>query len=213
VERYQKGVLDGLQEDFYPDGTPAEKHNYRNGEQHGESRSWFDNGNLKIVAEYVDGSAEGNMVFYYPNGKKEIEGKLVNGDRDGTWYYFNPDGTIQLQVLYRQGVVVKERKENGIFKEYYDDEQLKSEVHYKAGKREGPFVEYYDNGQWTVKAMPADPISGAPADMERVLQGQTRKREGTYKNDLLEGEVREYDSKGRQTKVVRYVAGEPMNGK
>jgi antitoxin component YwqK of YwqJK toxin-antitoxin module len=147
------------------------------------------------------------MVFYFPSGKKEIEGRMVNGNRDGAWFYFNPDGTIQLQVLYKQGVVVKERKENGTFREYYDDEQLKSEVSYKAGKREGPFVEYHDNGRWVVKAMPSDPVMGTPPDMERVLEGQSKKREGTYKNDLLEGEVREYDEKGRQIQVTRYIAG------
>ncbi len=209
VERYTKGTLDGLQEDYFANGSPAEKHQYVNGKQHGESRSWFDNGNLKIHAQYVDGQAEGTMVFYFPSGKKEIEGQLVNGDRDGSWYYFNPDGTIQLQVLYRRGVAVNERKENGTFREYYDDEQLMSEVDYKAGKREGPFVEYHNNGQWEVRPMAADPVMGTPLDMERVLQGQTKKREGTYRNDLLEGVVKEYDVKGKMIKSVRYVAGEP----
>ncbi|MEX1133101.1 MAG: toxin-antitoxin system YwqK family antitoxin [Flavobacteriales bacterium] len=208
VERYDSGRLHGPQEVYYPNGTLAEKDNYANGKLHGESQSWFDNGNVKTLATYMNGEPEGNMVFYFPTGKKEIEGKLVNGDRDGAWYYFNADGTIQLQALYRQGALVKERKENGIFKEYYDDEQLMSEVRYLAAKREGPFVEYYNNGEWVVRPMPADPVKGTPPDMERVLQGQTKKREGAYKNDLLEGEVKEYDPKGKMIKSVRYVAGE-----
>jgi antitoxin component YwqK of YwqJK toxin-antitoxin module len=147
------------------------------------------------------------MTFYFPSGKKEIDGQVVNGDRDGVWYYFNADGTIQLQVLYARGVMVKERKENGTFKEYYDDEQLKSEITYVKGKREGKFTEYYDNGQWLMKPVPADPNLGTPADVQRVLEGQTKKREGTYVNDLLEGEVKEYDEKGKLVKVTRYVGG------
>lgn len=210
VERYASGRLHGAQEVYFPNGSLAEKDHYEQGKLHGECQSWFDNGNLKSLATYVNGGPEGTMIFYYPTGKKEIEGKMVNGDRDGTWYYFNADGTIQLQVLYRQGVMVKERKENGIFKEYYDDEQLMSEVRYKGGKREGPFVEYYDNGKWVVRPMPADPVMGTPAEMERVLQGQTKKREGIYKNDLLEGEVKEFDPKGKVIKVVRYEAGEEV---
>ncbi len=55
--------------------------------------------------------------------------------------------------------------------------------------------------------MPADPIMGTPSDMERVLKGQTKKREGTYVNDLLDGEVKEYDEKGKLVKVTKYVAG------
>jgi hypothetical protein len=37
----------------------------------------------------------------------------------------------------QKGELKKERKENGVFKEFYDDEQLKSEETYKKGKREG----------------------------------------------------------------------------
>jgi antitoxin component YwqK of YwqJK toxin-antitoxin module len=210
VERYANGVLHGLQEVYYPNGRTAEQENFDQGLRHGESKSWFDSGVLKSEAIHAKGEPEGRMTFYYPSGKKEIEGKMVNGDRDGTWYYFNTDGSLQLQVLYRQGVLIKERKENGTFKEYYDDEQLMSEVTYKAGKREGPFVDYYNNGRWVVQPMPSDPVVGAPADMERTLQGQTRKREGTYRNDMLEGEVKEFDEKGKQIKVTRYVAGEAV---
>ncbi len=57
--------------------------------------------------------------------------------RDGTWFYFNKDGSLQLQALYAKGELVKEKKENGTFNEYYDDEQVKSEVTYKKGKARG----------------------------------------------------------------------------
>ena len=207
VERYAEGKLHGEQVAYYTTGSVAECENRKAGVLHGPHKSWFDNGKLKSEAEYVNGEPEGKMVFYFPDGKKEIEGTMVNGDRDGTWYYFNKDGTVQLQVLYARGTLVKERKENGVFKEYYDDEQLLSEVTYKKGKREGPFAEYYANGRWELKPMTADPVMGTPADMERVLIGQTKKKEGTYVNDLLEGEVKEYDEKGKLLKVTRYLGG------
>lgn len=210
VERYANGVLDGVQETYYANGKLAEQDTYVKGKQHGPSLSWFESGTPKIEAGYVNGTAEGTMVFYYPSGKKEIEGRLVNGDRDGTWLYFNPDGSLQLQVLYRQGVMVKERKENGLFREYFDDDRPMSEVNYRNGRREGPFVEYHDNGEWVVRNVPADPVMGTPPDMERVLQGQTKKREGTYLNDLLEGAVKEYDERGRLVRTTHYVAGEEV---
>lgn len=207
VERYMAGQLEGEQVTYYPNGQVAERETRQKGQLHGPHSSWFENGKLKSESTYVNGEAEGTMVFYFPNGQKEIEGKVVNGNRDGVWYYFNDDGTIQLQMLYASGVLKKERKENGVFKEYYDDEQLMSETIFRKGKREGPFKEYHDNGTWLIKPLPADPISGAPADMERVLEGQTIKRTGTYVNDLLEGEVKEFDTKGKMVKVTRYVAG------
>lgn len=207
IEHYQNGVLDGEQITYYANGSVAEKQHYVNGVQQGESKSWFDNGKLKSEAIYVNGEPEGKMIFYFAKGQKEIEGQMVNGSRDGQWIYYNDDGSIQLVVLYAKGELVKERKENGTFKEYYDDEQPKSEITYKKGMREGPFTEYHDNGRWEMKTMPADDIRGTPPEMERTLVGQSKKRTGTYVNDQLEGEVKEYDDKGKLVKTTKYVAG------
>lgn len=207
VERFTNGQLHGEQVTYYPNGAVAERELREKGALQGPSKSWFANGNLKTEATYQNGEPEGKMTFYFPSGKKEIEGSMVNGARDGTWYYFNEDATIQLQMLYAKGELVKERKENGTFTEYYDDEQVKSQVTYKKGKREGPAVEYYDNGQWVMKTMPSDPVMGTPGDAQRELKGQTKKWEGSYKNDLLEGEVKEYDESGKVVKVRTYVAG------
>lgn len=207
VENYRQGKLHGVQITYYPNGSKAEEEHYDNGELHGESRGWFANGNLRMAAHHVKGEPEGRMLFNFPSGKKEIEGSMVNGSREGAWFYYNEDGSVQLQVLYAKGEVVKEKKENGTFTEYYEDEQVKSETTYKKGFREGRFVEYYPNGRWEVKTVPPDPISGAPGDVERVLIGQTKKREGTYKGDKLDGEVKEYDEKGRVVKTRHYAAG------
>lgn len=208
VERYANGELSGEQVTYYPGGQMAESEMRVKGVLHGPSKSWFANGKPKSEATYVNGEPEGRMTFWYPDGKKEIEGNAVNGDRDGTWYYFNPDGTLQLQALYAKGELVKERFENGKFTEYYDDEQVKSEVTYKKGKRDGPFTEWYDNGRWVMKSLKPDPEQGTPGDVERVLEGQKKKREGTYVNDLLDGEVKEYDEQGKLLKTTRYAGGE-----
>jgi len=208
IERFKMGKLHGEVASYYADGKLAEQDHFQDGMLDGESMSWFPSGSPKSTATYTGGEGQGKMVFYFPGGKKEIEGQVVNGDREGTWYYFNEDGTVQLQVLYAKGVVVKERKENGTFTEYYDDDQIKSEMTYKKGMREGPFAEYRADGKWVVRELPTDPIKGTPGDMERVVQGQTKKIEGGYNNDLLEGDVMEYDEKGKLVKTTRYVAGE-----
>jgi antitoxin component YwqK of YwqJK toxin-antitoxin module len=207
VERYRSGTLHGERSVYYPNGQLAEREELVEGRLHGPSTSWFDDGKVKTRSTYVQGEPDGAMTFFHPNGTKEIEGNLVNGARHGVWYYYNDDGSLQLQMLYAKGVLKKERKENGLFREHFDDERPKREETYRNGKREGPFKEYHDNGQWMIKPMPADPVSGTPQDMQRVLHGQTVKQEGRYVNDLLEGEVKEYDERGKLVKVRRYVAG------
>jgi antitoxin component YwqK of YwqJK toxin-antitoxin module len=208
-ERWSAGKKDGEQFTYYADGKVAEKSTWAKGVQQGPFEQYFDNGQVKHRATFVQGEAEGTVTYFFPSGRKEIEGKMVNGDRDGTWYYHNEDGTVQIQVLYKQGVYVKDRKENGTFKEYYDDEKLKSEVTYKAGRKEGRFTEWNDDGNWVTRPVQVGPQGAERGDMERVLEGQTKRREGTYRNDLLEGEVKEYDEQGRLLRTVVYAAGQP----
>lgn len=208
VEGMKQGVLHGEQLVYYANGQLAEHTTYRSGVRNGEHQSWFDNGNPRMSTVYRDDQPDGTITFHHPNGRKEIEGKYVDGLREGTWYYFNADGSLQLTVVYKKGEQFLERKENGTFTEYWDDDRVKSQITYKKGKREGPFVEYHNNGQWAMRKVPGDPIKGVPAFEERVLQGQTKAREGTYVNDLLEGDVREYDEKGRTIRTTTYAAGE-----
>ncbi len=210
METWKAGKQDGEQTTWTADGKVAERETMKAGKRNGLFEQFHANGQLQHKATYVNGRPEGTMTWYFPSGKKEIEGKVVNGDRDGSWYYYHENGTVQIQVLYAQGVYVKDKKENGVFKEYYDDEQLKSEFNYKNGKLDGPFTEYLDNGRPVQKEVSVGPDPAvAKKEVERVYEGQTKKREGTYVNDQLHGDVKEYDDKGRVVRTVRYVNGTP----
>ena len=208
AETWKSGVQDGEQTTWTADGKVAERVHLKGGKRHGALEQYYPGGQLQHKSTYVNGEPEGLMTWYYASGKKEIEGKAVNGDRDGSWYYFHEDGSVQIQVLYAQGTYVKDRKENGVFKTYYDDEQLKSEHTYKGGKLNGPFAEYLDNGRIVEKEVVLGPDAAlGRKDVERVFEGQTKKREGTYVDDQLHGEVKEYDDKGRVVRTVRYTNG------
>jgi antitoxin component YwqK of YwqJK toxin-antitoxin module len=207
VENYHDGAFHGEVIIYYGSGRVAEKDEFQKGKLHGPSRSWFENGILRSEETYVNGVMEGKTLLNYPSGKKELEGSMKNGQRHGTWFHFNPDGSVHVKLLYANGKLKQEFRENGTFREYFGDERPRSEITYKNGKREGPFVEYHDNGRWVIKNIPSDPVSGAKADVERELQGQTKKLDGTYKNDQLHGEVKEYDEKGKLVKVTRYDSG------
>lgn len=207
TEGYQAGTLHGARISYFEDGTKASEEPYEHGLLHGVHRTWYTGGRQRMEAPHVKGVPEGRTTFWYPKGTKELEGDMRDGVRDGTWFYYNEDGSLRMQALYRRGELVKEKRENGTFTEHYDEDRIKSEVTYVKGLREGRFVEYHDNGQWVMEKVPADEVRGVPAFEHRVLRGQTRKIEGTYKNDRLHGEVKEYDEKGRLLKTRRYVDG------
>ncbi len=210
VESWAKGRQHGEQLTWFADGGLAERITYANGEQDGVHEQFFPGGQVKYRGTFVRGLGDGTFTWYHPNGVKEIEGRMVNGDRDGIWYHFLENGKVQVQMVYRQGRFVREKRENGLFREYCDDDQVRSEVTYVQGRLEGPFTEYHCNGTWVEEPLPADPALGGGSEMQRVLKGQTRKREGTYRNGLLQGAVTEYDGSGRVISRVEYVDGVPQ---
>jgi antitoxin component YwqK of YwqJK toxin-antitoxin module len=207
VERLQLGTPHGDEVSYYADGTEAERTGYDHGRKHGQWRQWFTDGKVKAEGRFANGDPEGVMTWYYPSGRKEIEGSMVKGSRDGTWFYWNEDGSILIQMLYSAGELTSSKKENGVFKEYYDDEQLKEEVTWKNGTMNGPFTEWYGNGTWVNKPMTPTPEGVFAGDVQRELKGQTKKREGNYVNGQLHGAVKHYDEKGKLVRTEEYAAG------
>ena len=212
TEHWKSGKMDGEMTSYSAGGKVIERRHFVKGTESGKAEQFFADGAPRYVANYVSGSPEGIETFYFPNGKKEIEGKYVNGNRDGGWTYYNDNGSIQTQALYAQGKFVEQHYVNGTFKDYWDDEQLKSETTYKNGKREGRFTEWYDNGVWTEVPVKLGPTDEQKSDVEREVKGQTKKREGAYKNDVLDGPVKDYDEKGRLVANLVYVNGTPAEG-
>lgn len=207
TERWKSGKFNGDQEAFFPEGKVAERCTWKDGKRNGPCQQFFDNGQVRTSTTYVNDEANGPSLVFSEDGKKEIEGQNVKGQRDGLWKHYNADGTVLMQMLYEKDKLVKEKKENGTFRTFYPDEQLMSEETYKLGKREGRFTEYHDNGRWVEHPAKVGPEGAEKSETERVLEGQTKKREGTYKNDLLDGEVKEWDEKNKLIRTTVYKAG------
>ena len=207
TERWKNGKFNGDQEAFFPNGKAAERCTSKDGKRNGPCQQFFDNGQVRTSTTYVNDEADGSNMVFSEDGKKEIEGQNVRGQRDGLWKHYNADGSVLMQILYAKDKVVMEKKENGTFRTFYPDEQLLSEETYKLGKREGKFTEYYDNGHWTQHPAKVGPEGAEKSETERVLEGQTKKREGTYQNDLLDGEVKEWDETNKLVKTTFYKEG------
>ena len=211
TERWKNGKFHGDQEAFFANGKVAERCAWKDGKRHGPCEQFFDNGQVRSSTAYANGEANGPSLVFSEDGRKEIEGQHKNGQRDGLWKHYNSDGSVLMQMLYEKDKVVKEKKENGTFRTFYPDEQLMLEETYKLGKREGKFTEYHDNGRWVERPAKVGPDGAEKSETERVLEGQTKKREGTYKNDLLEGEVKEWDVKNKLVRTTVYKGGVEVN--
>ncbi len=212
TEHWKAGKMDGTMISYFADGKVAERRNFKDGKASGPAEQYYEDGTQRYRANFLNGEPEDTETFFFANGKKEIEGRYVNGERDGQWVYYNNDGSVQMQVLYAQGKFVKQQYDNGTFKEYWDDQQLKGEYTYKNSKLDGPFTEWFDNGTWTNAPVTLGPEGLGKKDVERELKGQTKKREGMYRNGSLEGPVKEFDETGKLVSTLVYAKGIPEPG-
>ncbi len=210
TELWKNGTKNGEQLMYFANGKPAERCTWSNGKRNGPCQQFYDNGNVRTSSTYRNDVPDGVTTTYYDGGKKELEGRFANGEREGAWIQYNEDGSVQIQMLYAKGEFVKDKKENGTFKEYYPDDQVKTEVSWKDGKKESHFAEYFDNGHWKVQPAKLGPDGAETSQEERVLEDQTKKREGTYANDVLEGDVKEWDEKGKLISTTHYIGGKPV---
>lgn len=139
-------------------------------------RDYYADGTLKSVGTYHDGVKEGTFREYAQDGKDTDskiyhDGKLVakgllndRGIEQGYWKEFYDDGQLKAEGNYTDG------KKDGYWKFYYRDGSIEEEGNFVKGTAEGAWKWYHENGE--------------------VL------REETYKNGKENGEIKEYDEKG-----------------
>jgi antitoxin component YwqK of YwqJK toxin-antitoxin module len=207
---------------YYPTGKKSSEGLIRNGKPDGYWKTYFPTGVLKSEGLRRNFMLDSIWVFYnekgdtlqkisYLMGKKSgysltyntsrvedpiNQGKIItkelylNDKKEGVSYYYYPDGKIQEIIEYR------DNKRNGIATEYNKDQQVitiqkfvngvlteRQKVNRMDDKgwKQGIWQEYYNNG--------------------RV------KREMYFKDDILNGQYKEYDEVGNIGLILNYRDG------
>ena len=111
----------------------------------------YDNGQKKLVVKYKgEGSNEVivSRITYRANGDIIISENPSDKTKMVREYYYNEDADdlfyytpIELERNYKDG------KLDGLFKEWYENGQLRIERTYKDDKADGLWKEWYENGQ------------------------------------------------------------------
>jgi len=207
-DTYRKGVLHGSSVVYHNDGSVSEEFSYQNGKKNGPWRQYYKNGKVMAEGNYVDDIMVGEYIKNYLNGREWIRGKYnSSGLKESTWIYGNEDGSIGQMVVYRSGKEQKVVRTNGTFTEFFEPEKPKEVVNYKDGKKNGDYIEYYDNGKWIEKVVDKT-REGGEVETYRVLEGQTMKKKGTYKDDLLHGKMTYFYENGKVERVEEYQNGQ-----
>lgn len=206
-EVYKNGVKNGVERNYYSNGKLSHEINWSKGLEHGSWKEYYESGALKFEKNFVSGKESGPVTIYNVDSKVSITGKYLNGMRDGSWQYYNEDGTVKWQELYDKGKLIKTKKENGSFTEYYENNIPKEEAEYRGGIRHGTYKEYYNAGEWKKRPFADDKDGTAKGEEEQYLEGQKLKMKGKYVNGLLDGKLTYYSENGDVEKTEVYDKG------
>lgn len=77
---YSKGVMDGLQQEFYPDGKISAEWNMKEGKRAGTGKEYYEDGTVSFHRE-LSSDGDGLGTEYYKNGMKKRERAYKNGEQ------------------------------------------------------------------------------------------------------------------------------------
>jgi antitoxin component YwqK of YwqJK toxin-antitoxin module len=115
-------------------------------------KDYYDSGTLKSVSTYYNGKLEGTMRIYNDSGiiigsKQYINGVLTNegildeyGLQQGLWKEYDSEGELRAVGAYENG------KKTGIWKFYYSNGVIEQVGSFFKGKPHGEWIWYFANG-------------------------------------------------------------------
>lgn len=177
VTTYLHGKKDGLAMKITAAGMVEVVEHYKNDKLEGPYRMYNSEG-MGLLEEsfYSEGKKHGGYTKWYKNGQKQETGVFTNGVREGKSIWYFETGAIAAEYNYSNGEI------DGDVTTYYPNSKPSAYGKYKKGIQTGPWKEYHENGN--IKA------------------------EGNYANGEKDGEWKNYDDKGNFTKNTKYVKGE-----
>lgn len=154
------GLKHGVWEYYYVNGNLLKKGTYYRGKAMGEWESYDFNGNYENTTIYPDefdditfynpksnyrayATNEGKVPYTknYPNGKPEVVGQKYRGYNDGDWKWYYDNGQLKEEGSFKDALPT------GIWKTYYPNGTLRSEgTMYKTGFSKD-FIIYHPNGK------------------------------------------------------------------
>ncbi len=135
TEVYNKGVKNGIEKKYYPNGQVSEETEWVNNAKHGIWNQYFDDGVKKLKTSYSFNNMNGSYTLYWPNGNIFILGHYVDNKRHGNWTFFTEEGKKKFEILYKFG---KAENEEELIKQ---NQEFFKMVDENMGKFEDPTIE------------------------------------------------------------------------
>jgi len=203
--------LDSIWKFYDKDGKLFMEVNYINGKKNGVKKTYYEN--EIIVENFIDDVKNGMTIYYYPNMRIKKEIYFENGREQGISKEYSIDGTIIGITEYKNGFIVSREKINrtdikglkqGVWKEFWENGNVKTECFYNSGKKDGYFKEYDIKGnlinifKYVNDSLVVDSKETKKLDVKtEYYPNGVIKKQGSFKNDIPEGVMREYSPEGK----------------
>ena len=128
----------------------------RKGQKTGEWKCYYPDGKPLMIENYEDGKLEGFFVEYDDAGNEISKGQFVENAEDGEWIYLH--GNVMEKGSYFDGM------RQGIWKTWFENGKLASEIEFEQDLPNGRFVIYWENG---VTKLIGKYVTGLPSGVWR----------------------------------------------
>ena len=220
--RDKSNLKQGVWKEFYANGKLRSEGRYTNDLKDGYFKDYNEKGDLVSTTKFVNGKQQQNApeltkmevkTELHPNGVVKYSGAFrEDGTAEGVHKEFSEEGTVTNARIFKDGYVIAEgimdgrNLEQGIWKEYHTNGQLKSQGAYKDGKRIDDWVFYHPNGKVEQKGK-YDKRGRAQGQWKWFYESGNLLREEMYVDDLLEGPMTEYSDTGNVITKGEYLEG------
>ena len=218
--------LDSIWVFYNEDGSISKKIQYLQGQKNGYTETYHNiNDSVKNILLskelYLDNLLNGTSYIYDDNSKLTKIIKYVDGKKHGLSKDFSADSTVITTYEYYKGYYLKREKINrintnnkkdGLWKNYYPNDNVKMEAYYQNGELNGFYREFDTRGKIIVeiKYENGQEITETEQEIQNIDYREKLDKNdnviysGTYKDSLPIGIHREFDSKGKITNAWIY---------
>jgi len=154
---WKNALLDSSWVFYDSTGRITLKENYKENLKNGYSYEYDTSGLVIRKTFYKDGKKEGKEVIYFKGSQQvKIEKNYKNNIKDGVSKEYDCDGNILLIKQYDIGLVSKKEeinrldsdgKKNGVWKEFYENGNIKLEHTFFHGEKDGISKKYDKKGK------------------------------------------------------------------
>ncbi|MDT8400492.1 MAG: hypothetical protein RQ743_02265 [Bacteroidales bacterium] len=218
-----EGVKQGPWKEFYASGNIKKEMTYRDGLLHGYYKEYNDKGVLSTTMLYdngkiVEGNIEDNPEVdiqnrYDSDGNLIFSGPFRLGVPVGIHREYSSDGSVKSSVIYNdqgikvsEGIVTEDGRRNGVWKNYYENGNIKEEGEYDYNRRTG-FWNFYNRDGSIIQT--GSYRNGRPEGLWKWYYPEgSILREEEYYQGRRDGSFIEYSKEGDIISEGEYLDGE-----